>query len=75
MYLLIKIIHKQVFEESLRLFPPAPIFGKISLEGTSLLGYDIPKNTETMVSRLTGVHHEGFTCYKTTSDCNLQLTS
>ncbi len=39
-----------VFNETLRLFPPAGIFGRRALEKTTLGGYDIPKGATLLLS-------------------------
>jgi cytochrome P450 len=46
-----------VFEEALRLYPPAPVFGRKAIADDELGGYPIPANSIILVSPYATQHH------------------
>jgi cytochrome P450 len=46
----------QVFKESLRIYPPVHLVGRIAVEDTSVAGYDVPRGTVLLFSPYV-VHH------------------
>ncbi len=49
-----------VFNETVRLYPPVPLFGRRVLQPLSLSGYDIPKNASVLLSPFITAHNETY---------------